>query len=908
MKIAEIIDRDLSETTATRAAEPENGLTSAQARERLLKEGRNLLTGKRAVRPAAIIASQFKDVLVLILLICTALSLFMGEYTEAVAIAVIVLLNAVMGAAQEYKAEKTIEALKNMAAPKAKVIRDLKLQSVEASEVVRGDVILISQGDRIPADAQIIDESSLSADESILTGESVPAAKRRALRIGGENVSEQNRADMVYMGTTAASGNGKAIVTATGMNTQMGKIAGMINEIEKEQTPLQKKLGQLGKYVGIGCLGVCAIVSATGIIRGENPLSMVLTGVSLAVAAVPEGLPAIVTISLALAVGRMVKKKALIRKLHAVETLGCASVICSDKTGTLTQNKMTVKKLYAAGEEINVTGDGYLKAGCFKIDGKKINIRQSAAGEALAVTAALCNNASLSGEEFSGRDRAANSAAGSYAVSGDPTEAALLVMAGKAGIYRSELLKKFDIIKEIPFDSKRKRMSVIAQGKDGKKYLFLKGAPDIILKRCGYIYTDGVHALSGAGIKKIEAVNDDMASDALRVLGFAYRELPDVLTDDAEQNLVFLGLAGMIDPPRPEAKKAVALCRTADIKTVMITGDHKITACATAKKIGIYHDGDRVMTGQELDNIGDDELCRNINKITVFARVNPEHKLRIVRAFKRGGNIVAMTGDGVNDAPAVSEADIGVSMGIAGTDVTKQAADVILLDDNFATLVSAVSEGRVIYSNIRKFIRYLLSCNVGEVLTMFMGMLMGMPSVLLPIQILIVNLVTDGLPAIALGLEPPEKDIMKKKPRRRGESVFSGGLLTKIIFRGIIIALTTLAAFTSIFKATKDLSSARTGAFLTLVLTQLLHVFECKSEEKNIFTVPYFNNIRLIGAVIISMAVVLTIIYLPPAAAVFSAKALSARELLMIAAYSLAAPVLSAAAGGFGRAKKGRCL
>ncbi len=900
MKFADIIDMDLT-ADKSQSSDYKEGLSEHQVKERLLKDGQNVLTGKRAVHPAKIITAQFKDILVIILLICTAVSVFMGEYTEAIAIAVIVLLNAAMGAAQEYKAEKTIEALKNMAAPKARVMRSGALKQIPAAEVVRGDIIEVCEGDRVPADAQVISESSLFSDEAMLTGESVPVQKTAGTASQSESLPD--RQDMLYMGTTITRGKGKALVVGTGMKTQMGKIAGMINEIESEQTPLQKKLAQLGKFVGIGCLVICAVVTAAGILRGEDPVGMLLTGVSLAVAAVPEGLPAIVTISLALAVGRMVKKNALIRKLHAVETLGCASVICSDKTGTLTQNKMTVKKLFIPGTDIDVTGDGYQKAGSFKLNGRQINMRSETAAEMLLQTAVICNNASLSDEEFSGRDRAANAAPGSYKISGDPTEAALLVMAGKAGVFRKELLKKYEIIKENPFDSSRKMMSVEVKNEKGKRYLLVKGAPDIVLGRSKYIFDSHVLLLDREKTALIEQKNAEMANSALRVLGFAYRELGEELSGNLEQNLVFLGLAGMIDPPRPEAKQAVKICRSASIKTVMITGDHKLTACAVAEKIGIYHDGDMVVTGRQLDSISDEELAKNVNKITVFARVSPEHKLRIVRAFKKTGSIVAMTGDGVNDAPAVKEADIGVSMGVTGTDVTKQAADVILLDDNFATLVSAVEEGRVIYSNIRKFIRYLLSCNVGEVLTMFLGMIMGMPTILLPIQILIVNLVTDGLPAIALGLEPPESGIMKKRPRKQDESVFSGGLMFKIVFRGIIIALTTLAAFTSVYKQTGSIDSARTGAFLTLVLTQLLHVFECKSEGKSIFSVPYFNNIRLIGAVMISMAVVFAVIYVFPLRVVFSTTALTAGQLLMIAFYSLAAPVLSAVSMKFTRKK-----
>lgn len=885
MRLAEIIDRELSDNKTT------EGLSSSEAKARLLKDGENVLVAKRKNGPIKIITSQFKDALVIILLICTVVSIFMGEYTEAIAIAIIVLLNAIMGAMQEYKAEKTIEALRNMASPKAKVKRDSKICVIEASKLVKGDIIYVEAGDRVPADAVILEQTQLSADEAMLTGESVPAQKQ--ITQSTDDACESNRVDQLYMGTVVTTGKGKARVIATGMNTQMGKIAGMINEIEEEATPLQKRLEQLGKYIGIGCLIVCGIVSVTGILRGENPFDMLITGVSLAVAAVPEGLPAIVTIALALAVSRMVKKKALVRKLHTVETLGCATVICSDKTGTLTQNKMTVKRLFVADKDIEVTGEGYEKSGEFKFCGNRVNVRRDNAGEMLMHAAVICNNASLLNEEFKGRDRATNIAKGSYEVMGDPTEIALLVMAGKCGVFKKELNQSFEILDEIPFDSTRKMMSVIVKNEVGKKYILTKGAPDVILNRCRYIYNTQIEALDSKKRIAIEHKNEEFAQKALRVLGFAYREIGEDERGDLERELVFLGLTGMVDPPRPEVRNAVRICRTADVKTVMITGDHKTTACAIAKEVDIFRDGDFVLTGAEIDLLNDSQLRSKVATTTVFARVNPEHKLRIVRAFKQRGEIVAMTGDGVNDAPAVKEADIGVSMGISGTDVTKQAADIILLDDNFATLVSAVEEGRVIYANIRKFIRYLLSCNVGEVLTMFLGMLMGMPTVLLPIQILIVNLVTDGLPAIALGLEPAEKDIMKKKPRAQTDSVFSGGLLSKILFRGAIIALTTLAVFTTLYKQSGELDVARTGAFVTLVLTQLLHVFECKSESKNIFTVPYVNNIKLIGSVFVSLAVILAVVYFAPLKMIFSTVSLTASEIITVVLYSLITPVLS---------------
>lgn len=928
LKLMELLQRDLSEFPAARGAEQEQpaprpaeetihlaapvsprreaaeGLSSAQARERLEMDGENTLKGGTSVHPVKIFTAQFKDLMVLILLVCTGVSVFMGEYTEAVAIAVIVFVNALLGFFQELKTEKTLEALKNMAAPQAAVYRDGSLCKIPASQLVTGDVIQVEAGDRVPADGVILDAVSLAAEEAVLTGESVPVEK--TISIGKQAGNELNRADILYMGTTVTKGRAKARVIATGMKTQMGRIAGMLGEIEEEPTPLQKRLDQLGKYIAVGCLLVCLIVSVTGLLRGEHFFDMLITGVSLAVAAVPEGLPAIVTIALALAVGRMVKRKALIRKLHAVETLGCASVICSDKTGTLTQNKMTVKRLYTLIRRIDVTGDGYERAGGFDVEGRRFHAAQDPDVRRLLEIAVLCNNAQLKSEKegFVSRDRAVNKAKGSHEVVGDPTEGALLVMAAKAGMLAGGLSTDYEKIGENPFDSERKCMSVVVRAKNGQRILLVKGACDVILNRCASVQKDGAVSVMTDGIKKeILQENDRMAERALRVLGFAYRNLPEGGPAN-EEGLVFVGLTGMIDPPRKEAKQAVRTCRRAGIKTVMITGDHMATARAIAGEIGIWHKGDHVFTGAQLDRMDDEELARVVEDTTVFARVSPSHKLRIVRAFKKHGHVVAMTGDGVNDAPAIKEADIGVSMGISGTDVTKEASEVILLDDNFATLVTAVEEGRVIYSNIRKFIRYLLSCNIGEVLTMFLGMLMGLPVVLLPIQILLVNLVTDGLPAIALGLEPPEKDVMNQKPRRTSDGVFSHGLLTTILFRGCLIGLTTLAVFVTLFRMSLSVDVARTGAFLALVLTQLIHVFECKSETKNVFTVPYWNNLKLVLAAALSCSMIFAAIYVKALRPIFSTVPLDGNYVLVVLGFCLVAPVISAVVGLFRHREK----
>ena len=797
-----------------------------------------------------------------------------------------------MGFFQEFRTERTLEALRKMAAPKARVYRDGILTEIPGEELVPGDIVSLDTGDRVPADICLLEAAALSADESILTGESVPVSKKAAPT---DEIPENalHQPELVYMGTILTAGRGVGRVIATGMGTQMGKIAGMIGEIEEEQTPLQKKLDQLGKYIAIGCLIICAIVAGAGILRGEPLLDMLLTGVSLAVAAVPEGLPAIVTISLALAVGRMVKQRSLIRRLHAVETLGCTDVICSDKTGTLTENKMTVQEIWCGGERLTVSGAGYQKSGDFKTEeGRFADPARFSPARRLLEIGALCNNASL---EASPKSRSE----GEFVPVGDPTEIALLVAGAKASLTAKSLAGEYRRVLEIPFDSRSKQMSVVVEGKDGGKLLLVKGGYDVLLDRCAAVQTEeGTVPLTGAFRRRIDAENQRMAGKALRVLGFAWKALPSgapILAESLarERGLIFSGLAGMMDPPRKEAKEAVSLSRKAGVKTVMITGDHKLTACAVARELGIWHEGDRVLAGEELSAMTEEQLSGVIEETTVFARVSPSDKLKIVRAFRRRGHITAMTGDGVNDAPAVKEADIGVSMGISGTDVTKEASDLILMDDNFATLVSAVKEGRVIYQNIRKFIRYLLSCNIGEVLTMFLGILMGLPVVLLPIHILLINLVTDGLPAIALGLDPAEKDVMKRPPRRASDGIFAGGLLTTILFRGALIGLTTLAVFLHFYQ-TGDVALARTGAFLALVFAQLIHVFECRSEEKTIFGINPFRNVKLIFAVLISASIALAAVFFPPVRMIFRTVPLNGEQLLAVAGYLAAAPILSA--------------
>ena len=856
-----------------------SGLSSREAKKRLASYGANTFSRGKKINPWGIFISQFKDILIIILIVSTLLSVLMGEFTEAVAILLIIMVNSIMGFVQEYRTEKTLDALKNMAAPTARVLRDGEAATIPASEVVPEDVILLDSGDRVPSDARLFDSAGMQLDESLLTGESVPVEKADGAA--------------VFMGTMVTKGRGRALTFATGMNTEMGKIAGMLTDIGDEQTPLQKRLAELGKYIAIGCLIICAVVTVTGILRGEPVFNMIVTGISLAVAAVPEGLPAIVTISLALGVGRMLKRNALIRKLTAVETLGCATVVCSDKTGTLTENRMTVREVYTRGHSLQVTGSGYDRDGEFLEDNRRVHFLPDDVRLALEIGAA-CNNAEIVSRPspgfFHGREKKVE-------ITGDPTEAALLVAAEKAGITQERLGKRLRKLDELPFDSDRKCMSVLVCMPDGRRRLYVKGAPDVILERCVSVQTGtGSIRMDESARAAVLRANDAMADRALRVLATAYRCLDDGtghITADLERELVFAGLEGMIDPPRAEVFTAVKKCIRAGIRPVMITGDHRKTAAAIARELGILRDGDRVMTGSEIDRMSDAQLARVAPETAVFARVSPNHKLRIVQSFKKNGNVVAMTGDGVNDAPAVKEADIGVSMGLTGTDVTKEASSIILLDDNFASMVAAIEEGRVIYRNIRKFIRYLISCNIGEVLTMFLGMLMGLPVVLLPIQILWINLVTDGLPAIALGLEPPDADVMEQKPRGVNESVFSGGLLGMMLFRGSIIGLSTLGVFISVGKLTGSLNAARTAAFMTLVFVQLIHVFECKSETSNLLHIHIFNNVWLVLACMVSTAMILVVIYIPFLQPIFATVSLGLPQLLRVIGYSLIGPVLS---------------
>lgn len=768
------------------------GLSTREAEKRVKTYGLNELKHNKKKSPVLIFLAQFNDFLVWVLIGATIISGFIGDKADAITILIIVIVNAILGFVQEFRTEKSLEALQELAAPTCKVIRDGNIKVVSSKELTIGDLVVLEAGDRIPADGTFIDAANMVVDESLLTGESVGISKDTTK---GKNSG--------FMGTIVLKGRGLIIIDAIGMKTEMGKIANLLDNIEEDKSPLRERLDSLGKILVVMCIVVCLIVTILGIIRGNDITEMFLLGVSLAVAAIPEGLAAIVTVALALGVGRMLKRNALVRKLPAVETLGCTSVICSDKTGTLTQNKMTVKEILVNGR-------------IYELDKEKIYDC-----EKLKEAFIYCNDANYN-YEIKDIEKA---------VMGDPTETALVKAFYKDSKELQKFVEKSKRVYEISFDSTRKMMTVI-MNENGKETCYMKGAPERVLEKCNSVLENGkVKPLTYQKKKQIYSYIEAMSNRALRCIAAAYKEENLVKNESVECDLIFLGVAGSMDPPRIEVKDAVLKCKMAGIKPIMITGDHKNTALAIAKSINICNSDDQAVTGDELEKMSDSELVKKVNKIRVFARVSPNHKLRIVRAFKKNNNIVAMTGDGVNDAPAIKEADIGVAMGISGTDVTKEAAAMVLMDDNFATIVSAVEEGRVIYDNIRKFIRYLLSCNLGEVLTMFLASLFYLPNPLTPIQILFVNLATDGLPAIALGVDPPDKDIMRQSPREKNEGIFARGLWEKIIVRGSLIGVCTLLSFMSGRYYGMDLATCRTITMCTLVMSQLLHVFECRSER-----------------------------------------------------------------------------
>ena len=849
------------------------GLTREEAERRLAQYGPNELAEKKKTSPFMLWLGQFKDFLIIILLVAVVLSAVLGEITDAIVIFVIVLFATTLGFIQEYRAERAMEALKKMAAPTSSVVRDGQEIEVAAREIVPGDIVALRTGDRVPADCRLIEAVNLKAEEAPLTGESVPIEKTAAI-IPGE-VSVGDRKNMAFMGTTAVWGRGKAVVTGTGMQTEFGKIATMIQEVEEGPTPLQVNLKKMGKFIAYAALAMCFVLAAIGVLRGHEILEMLIWGVSLAIAAVPEALPAVVTIGLAIGVWRMAKRHALIRRLHAAETLGCTTVICSDKTGTLTQDEMTVRRIYVDGKTIDVTGVGYEPKGEFYLNGRAIGVSKDISLQTLFQISALCNDTSLA------------STNGVWSIRGDPTEGALVVISAKAGLSAQELNARFPRTDEIPFSSERKRMTTIHSGPEGK-VSYSKGAPEIILDSSSHVLKNGKESpLTEKDKAEVLGTATQMAGDALRVLGLAYKQLAELPSpkEDAEAGMVFVGLVGMIDPPREEVKGAVKLCDQAGIKSVMITGDHKLTAVAIAKELGILREGGTALTGAEVDRLGDEEFEASVGKIDVYARVSPAHKMRIIEALQKKGNVVAMTGDGINDAPALKRSDIGVAMGITGTDVTKETADMVLTDDNFASIVAAVEEGRHIFGNVKKYLVYLLSCNVGEILLMAVAILFGtafglargvIP--LIAIQILYVNLATDGLPAIALSVDPPDPDIMRQKPRPRNQTIFTKEVVMYLLLTGIWTCVATFGVFVWAVKSGKPPEEAQTLCFVTLILIEFFNAFNCRSFNYSLFKIGPAGNKWLLAAIAWEICLLCLIVYLPALQGPFRTYPLSGQD------------------------------
>ena len=820
----------------------EFGLNEKQVEDKQNKFGLNKLEEKKKESIVIKFIKQFNDFMIIILIIASIISAVVArlegsnDYFDSIIIIAIVVFNAIMGLVQEAKAEKSLEALKKMTAPTCRVKRNGKISTIKSEQIVPGDIVLLEAGHYVPADCRLISSSNLKIEESSLTGETVPVLKE-ANSILKEKTALGDMVNMAFSTTIVVNGHGEAIVTDIGMNTKVGKIAKMIITNEAPETPIQKKLEEVGKSLGIACLGICLLIFVIGLLKKIEPIEMFMTSVGLAVAAIPEGLPAIVTIMLSIGVTKMAKKNSIIRKLPAVETLGSSSVICSDKTGTLTQNKMQVTKIANINGETN--DKEYIKW--------------------LMGMATMCTDVEISKEN------------GKMELTGEPTEKAIVSKALDEGQNKNELYNVMKRVKDIPFDSSRKMMTTIHKMPNGYRVI-TKGAPDVLLKRCNKVYDNGnVTTLDYSKTKLIENQNNKMADEALRVLAIAYLDIPNlpskIDTETVEKNLIFIGLIGMIDPPREGVKEAVATCKKAGIKTVMITGDHIITAKAIAKDLGILRGSDLAITGEELDKIPQSILQKNIMNYSVFARVTPEHKVRIVKAYQSTGAVVAMTGDGVNDAPALKNADIGIAMGKNGTDVAKNAADMVLTDDNFVTIVEAVKQGRNIFDNIKKAVHFLIATNIGEIVTIFLGLILGLKSPLLAIQLLWINLVTDSLPAIALGLEKPEADIMDKKPRNSKKGIFADGLWQRIITEGTMLGILTLVAF-SVGNYLYDIEVGRTMAFVSLGLLELVHSFNIKSEE-SIFKVGLFENKYLLGAFILGALLQIVVVVIPSVAEVF---------------------------------------
>ncbi len=896
------------DAVAALGSDLENGLTEAEHRERLTKFGRNELQERAGRTLWQMLLDQFNNFLILVLIAAAIISGLIGwseynrtgsttEFVDAGAILAIVILNAILGVIQEGRAEKALAALKKMSAPNARVLRDGHLVAIPSPELVPGDVVILETGNYVPADVRLVESVNLSIEEASLTGESVPVTKK-ALAVLPPETGLGDRRNMAFMSTVITYGRGKAVVVGTGMKTQIGKIAEMLQAYEEEPTPLQVKLNQLGRLLGIAALVVCGLVGLIGVIRDTQIgvlfsqgvgayfgleetvpklVEMFMVAVSLAIAAVPEGLPAVVTITLALGMQEMIRRHALIRKLPAVETLGSATTICSDKTGTLTQNAMTAVQMYVDRSLLTITGEGYKPEGQFLDTAEPVGLEGYPGMRLLLRAGLLCNDARLEKAEQDGST--------TWGIAGDPTEGAFVVAAAKAGYWQNELGKEYPRLTEIPFDSERKRMTTLhPDPRYGDYVAYVKGAPDIVLGVSTTVLEDGViRPLTDERRRNILEENASLAANALRVLGVAFRPLKqipgEVTPETVERDLTFIGLLGMIDPARPEVKPAVATARRAGIRSVMITGDYPKTAGAIAEEIGLLREGGRVLTGAELDQLDEEALRAIVENVDVYARVSPQHKVKIVEALKAKGEIVAMTGDGVNDAPALKRSNIGVAMGITGTDVSKETADMVLTDDNYASIVAAIEQGRIIYSNIRKFVYYLLSCNMAEISILFLAMILNWPLPLAAIQLLVLNLLTDGAPALALGMEKGDPDTMELPPRPVGESIINRDMIIGIAVQTVAITTAVLAAFW-LGGPRVDENHARTMAFATLSISELLRAYTSRSERYSVFAIGIFTNKWMQYAVLLSLVILLAIIYVPALDPVFETTFLTAGDWL----------------------------
>jgi len=865
------------------------GLSEAEAATRLEEQGPNELAPAKKISPAVIFFRQFANLLMVILIAAVVISYVMGETLDAIVILAILLGCVVLGFFQEYRAEKAAAALAKLAAPTATVIREGRELTIPNREVVPGDLLVLYTGDRVAADGRLLEVANLKADEALLTGESTSVTKHLA-PLASPDTAMADQSCMVFGGTVITYGRGRAVVTATGMDTEFGHIARLLEEVEVERTPLERRMTTIGRVLAAICLSVAVGAVLLGLYHGEDLWLMVIWGISLAVAAVPEALPAVVTGALAIGTTRMARRHAIIKRLPAVETMGCTTVICTDKTGTLTKNEMTVRRLYLDGKSLEVTGSGYEPRGEFLVEGEAENLTESQPMlQQAARVSLLCNDAAL--EENSGV----------WQVRGDPTEGALLVLGRKAGLNRADLLKDYPRVAEIPFSSERKRMSTIHLGPDGL-LMYLKGAPESLLPWCTRMLTpQGEEPLDEPGRQKIMSEVAGMAAQALRVLGLAYRplrDIPDLLPQSEETNLVWVGLVGMIDPPRPEAQSAVHRCNQAGIRVIMVTGDHPATARAIGRELGLLSQGGHnpgVLTGQEVNALDDSGLLAALQETSVFARVSPEHKLRLVNVLKGQGEVVAMTGDGVNDAPALKRADIGVAMGITGTEVTKETAAMILADDNFASLVAAVEEGRAIFDNIKKYLIFLLSCNFAEILTLTGAIFLGLPLPLVALQILWINLITDGLPALALGVDPKAPDIMDRPPRPPEEGVFTRSVTVLLVVISIHLTLILLPLFAyyvlfnphRLSDPAQVLILGQTMVFITLILAELVNAFNCRSPIHSLFTVGFWQNRFLLGSVLLSLAIMVVVIHWQPLTVLFHTRPLGLQDWLVAAGLSL---------------------